>query len=160
MNGPGRSVEQLKTCPKCQRSLPREAFSRARKAADGLQGYCLDCNRGQKRTWYASVAGRRKCWAHRLLQDYGITLADWDAMLVIQNGRCDICERPFTLRGKHCAAIDHCHHTGEVRALIHRTCNTGIGMFEDNAEFCRRAAWYLDRHADRIAVRLEGTPDA
>ena len=51
---------------------------------------------------------------------YGITIADYEAMLEFQEGVCAICERPpRTLR----LAVDHDHKTGKVRGLLCNTCN-------------------------------------
>ena len=36
-----------KTCPKCGRELPREAFGHKAEAKDGLQSWCNDCRKGK-----------------------------------------------------------------------------------------------------------------
>lgn len=38
---------ETKTCPKCGRELPREAFGHKAEAKDGLQSWCNDCRKGK-----------------------------------------------------------------------------------------------------------------
>ena len=38
---------ETKTCPKCGRELPREAFGHKGEAKDGLQSWCNDCRKGK-----------------------------------------------------------------------------------------------------------------
>jgi Recombination endonuclease VII len=59
-----------------------------------------------------------------------------------------------TLIGKGCAIcgetkdlhIDHNHATGAVRAALCAKHNKGLGHFEDNPEYLRKAADYLECH--------------
>lgn len=74
---------------------------------------------------------------------YGITLAAYQALMQEQGGLCAICRR---LPGKKGLGVDHCHRTGAVRALLCTGCNMAIGALKDNADLCRAAAAYLDRH--------------
>jgi hypothetical protein len=88
----------------------------------------------------------------QLRRDFGITMADYQKMLLEQNGVCDICSRPETaLRWGELQplAVDHCHTSGKVRALLCHKCNVGIGSFGDDPERLRRAAAYLERHAPK-----------
>lgn len=73
----------------------------------------------------------------------GLTVAEYEAMLAEQNGRCAIC---FRLPGKKPLSIDHDHSTGDVRGLLCGTCNTALGMFRDSVKTINRAARYLIRH--------------
>lgn len=72
---------------------------------------------------------------------YGITLADWDALLVEQTGRCAVCVRPLTddLQPR----VDHCHETDTIRGLLCHHCNVGLGHFGDDVGRLRNAARYL-----------------
>jgi len=73
--------------------------------------------------------------------NYGITLADYDQMLVQQRGGCKICWKPPETKR---LCIDHCHATRDVRGLLCGKCNTGLGCFDDDPDLLRRAADYLD----------------
>ena len=87
----------------------------------------------------ATAAQRRR---EHLRYTYGLTVEQFDAMLVAQAGRCDICARP--MKSPH---IDHDHGSGAVRGLLCQPCNHGIGSMEDNPARLRAAADYLERHA-------------
>ena len=82
------------------------------------------------------------------LRRYGLSHADYDAMISAQDGACAICKKPETHRGRNGEvqrlAIDHNHVTGSVRALLCHSCNTGIGSFFDDPAVLRAAADYLD----------------
>ena len=74
-----------------------------------------------------------------LKYQYGITLAEFDAMLLSQNNRCAICQDT----GKLC--VDHCHNTGKVRGLLCYKCNTVLGQARDSTEILTKAIAYLQQ---------------
>lgn len=74
---------------------------------------------------------------------FDITLADYDAMLIAQDGVCAICGKTPWEEEKR-LAVDHNHETGRVRGLLCNNCNSGIGYLQDNPGLCRLAADYLD----------------
>ena len=49
---------------------------------------------------------------------------------------CQICKRRRKL------VIDHCHKTNKVRAMLCSQCNTGLGCFDDNETYLKRAVAY------------------
>lgn len=74
---------------------------------------------------------------------YGISLATYEAMFELQDGRCGICRSEDTGLTDSAFAVDHCHTTLEVRGLLCTSCNTKLGWFE--------------RHSDAIAEYLGNT---
>lgn len=56
-----------------------------------------------------------------------------------QNGRCLICKRQPSKR----FCVDHCHETNQVRGLLCRKCNLGLGHFDDSIWLLRKAIKYL-----------------
>lgn len=72
---------------------------------------------------------------------YGISLEEWDAMIIDQSGLCAICDSP--LRD---VATDHDHETGRVRAILCSGCNSGIGLLREDPEILRKAIAYLEHH--------------
>ena len=77
---------------------------------------------------------------------YGITLAEYEKLLVGQSGKCAICGQTdewFSL------AVDHCHETSRIRGLLCSQCNRGIGLFRDSPDLLEKAAEYL-RHPTRL----------
>lgn len=62
-------------------------------------------------------------------QQYSITMQ----LLKRQGMKCLVCELPInvTTKGRSSDyALDHCHETGEVRAVLHRSCNSALGKAE------------------------------
>lgn len=79
----------------------------------------------------------RRWW---LRTTYGITPAEFDAMVERQDGLCAICERKPRVR----LHVDHSHDTRMLRLLLCLTCNAGLGNFGDNPSWLRRAIDYLE----------------
>jgi hypothetical protein len=73
---------------------------------------------------------------------YGITVDEYDQMLIAQGGGCAICGRPRS--GKKNLPVDHNHKTGRVRGVLCHPCNRWIGVIVDDPEKARRAAAYLE----------------
>jgi hypothetical protein len=72
---------------------------------------------------------------------YGITKAQYDALLEAQGGVCALCLRP---PGKRRLNVDHDHETGRVRGLLCTICNRILGWIEQEG-FLERALPYLQR---------------
>ena len=64
--------------------------------------------------------------AEKRLRRYGVTMAEYDALLAQQGHSCAICEQPFT--DGLIATIDHCHQTSVVRGLLCYACNMALGQ--------------------------------
>ncbi len=71
---------------------------------------------------------------------FGLTADQWDALMASHNGRCAICRDEIDDRT---ATIDHDHHTGDIRGLLCRKCNAGLGMFRDDKALLNKALAYL-----------------
>jgi hypothetical protein len=85
---------------------------------------------------------------YRLQYEYGITLAQYFEILEAQGGVCMLCLKPPTERK---LAVDHDHETGEVRGLMHRTCNSSFrGIFGDDPKALHRAFLRFGYMADVI----------
>lgn len=69
-------------------------------------------------------------------------LERFEAMLILQSGRCEICTAEFT----ETPHVDHSHVTGRVRGLLCDSCNLGLGKFQDDPALLRLAAAYLERY--------------
>lgn len=72
----------------------------------------------------------------------GWSSVQYDEQLITQGNRCAICGRPPMVHGALHA--DHNHATGARRKLLCHFCNTSLGKFEDNPEWLRRAALYVE----------------
>jgi hypothetical protein len=86
---------------------------------------------------------------------YGMSTADYDAMLAQQHGTCAICR---TKPPDQTLAVDHSHVTERVRGLLCRDCNLGLGNFKDDPRLTRRAYEYLEAFLARCAAEADQTP--
>ena len=76
---------------------------------------------------------------------YGITHADYEALLESQGGVCAICGADSPRRvGRENLSVDHCHDTGKVRGILCEPCNIGLGRFDDDPKLLRSALEYLE----------------
>lgn len=147
---------RTKKCPRCAEQKPVGAFAVDRGRKTGLQSYCRPCQAGtaraireadiekyraKSRAWYH--AHPKSWWGIRLTQRYGLSLDDYDRMLISQSGRCLVCGNDF----KHSrdSNVDHCHKTGRVRGILCTACNSGIGYFRDDPTIMESAITYLRR---------------
>lgn len=93
---------------------------------------CSECSarsdaRNEKRV-RAERMGHRIRW---LRSRYGLTLADFSAMMRAHGRRCGICRRPLLPGGGEINSphIDHDHETGRVRGILCRLCNLDLAAF-------------------------------
>jgi len=84
---------------------------------------------------------------NQLRRDYGITSEQYDAMLKAQGGQCAICGSKHPGRRNGCFAVDHCHKTKRVRALLCIQCNSTLANAKDSIERLELAIEYLRRHS-------------
>jgi len=77
-----------------------------------------------------------------LKAEYGITLVDYNALLIKQEHKCAICkgDEAETIRGLY---VDHNHRTGRVRGLLCQKCNSGVGFLQDSITLMQSAISYL-----------------
>ena len=73
----------------------------------------------------------------KLKKNYGLSIADYNAMLEKQKGKCLVCGQYRKL------VVDHCHEKGHVRGLLCSDCNAGLGFFRDNPTVLQTAITYL-----------------
>lgn len=72
---------------------------------------------------------------------FGISIDDYNEILLSQNGRCAICGKEPNGR---LLSVDHDHVAGKVRGLLCHGCNVGIGYLGDNPDRLRLAADYIE----------------
>jgi len=153
----------VKQCSKCGEQKPLDQFHRDSKRKDGRHGHCKTCVLARVSKYRADnldkvraaqrLSKKRRPDVYRnknLKYQYGITLDDYNRMLVQQNHTCAICHQPETMLHPRSGrvkelAVDHCHSTGTVRGLLCNRCNTTIGLFNDDPETLRAAIAYLER---------------
>lgn len=101
--------------------------------------------RAQATRWYEQNRDRGKQSRREYkLRKYGLTSADYLAMLTAQGGVCVICKKEADRhKDMH---VDHDHVTGHVRGLLCHHCNVGIGHFFDSPELLVAASRYLTKN--------------
>lgn len=144
-----------KRCPKCHEAKARSEFHKDSRNKDGLYAYCKECNKAKARAWAAAnpdkvlARSQRRAAAgvfraNNLRYKYGLTLAEYDALLAAQGGVCAICGRADARReGHRNLVVDHCHTSDRIRGLLCHSCNRGIGLLQDSAEILKKALTYL-----------------
>ncbi|AAP58703.1 35L [Xanthomonas phage Xp10] len=86
------------------------------------------------------------------------------AISELQGGRCAICQGLLGDKAPLDACLDHNHSTGAIRGVLHRGCNSVLGLVENNAkrygvfarliQFCAGLAGYLRIHEDNVTNLL------
>jgi hypothetical protein len=172
----------MKPCRKCGVVKPLEDFYRMATMRDGHRHDCKACNLEAKRQRYladpAFVKARVKRWqqenperlnayrrarrmepevkererAGHLKRKYGMTIEQYDAMLLAQGGGCFICGRPP--RDDSSLHVDHDHSTGKVRGILCFCCNNALADFREDTDLLRKAIGYLAAHANQEEIRL------
>jgi len=86
----------------------------------------------------------------RLKKEFGITLVEYDAMFVLQKGRCAVCGDPPKIRDKYGNlrrfSVDHHHETGKVRQLLCGPCNMSIGLVKESISTLVNMIDYIKKH--------------
>jgi hypothetical protein len=77
-----------------------------------------------------------------LKRKFGITLGQYDQLLINQEYTCAICKIEKCRTGRR-FAVDHCHTTGKIRGLLCGLCNHMLGSSKDNIETLTEAIAYL-----------------
>lgn len=72
---------------------------------------------------------------------YGISLEQYEAMVMEQKGLCFLCGKPPKSGDR--LHVDHCHKHKTVRRLLCKTCNFFLGVIERDPAWVTRAIEYL-----------------
>ena len=125
---------ESKRCTVCGEVKPLTAFHARNDRLCGRQSRCITCGSA------ATMSSRR--WYQR-----GISREQYAEMVAAQAGKCAICGKPETARGRS-LSTDHDHRTGRLRALLCSRCNTGLGLFGDSVQGLESAIRYLRAHEE------------
>lgn len=152
-------VNGSKQCKTCRNKRMRDRRPATGVGTGGVNAAKTHCPQGHEYTPENTVRskdGRRTCRtcaransSIQVIKKYGITVEQFDALMLAQNGCCAICHDTFT----GAPDIDHDHSCcpgaracGQcVRGLLCRDCNNGLGKFHDDVERLLAAAEYLER---------------
>lgn len=126
----------MKFCSRCDTIQPIESFGKNRSTQDGRTTYCKPCHNLAGRESRDRAGGAREYHPRRR---YGITGADFDAMVEAQGGTCAVCDG----KPEH---VDHDHKTGRVRGILCFNCNQALGNVRDDLTVLQGLMDYLRRH--------------
>jgi hypothetical protein len=147
-----------KVCTKCKQELPATPDYFYRRGTRGaLVPHCKLCGNAATRKHYMTPRGKDAEFRSK----YGIRYDDYQSMYRTQAGKCAICGEvaKHTLEegaGKgEKLVVDHCHSSGQVRSLLCRSCNQGLGKFRDNPRILMQAAGYLQHHQKYLVNLLD-----
>jgi hypothetical protein len=109
-----------KRCPMCREDKPAKEFYSNAGRADWLSVYCKTC--WSQDAKYSYLSDKDKARDRRLRARYGITLSEYNELLVAQGNKCAICGRKAS-DFKIPLSVDHSHEDGTVRGLLCFICN-------------------------------------
>lgn len=160
-------IPETKKCCRCKKVLPIGSFTKLSSSKDGHRCDCKACNNAKqtkyrreypekvrisKKRAYSkwkknqTEADRKKKRkyhrTHKLKTKYGITLAQFNWLLEKQKFLCAICSKKIDPDSRQ-TAIDHDHETGEIRGILCRSCNRGLGLLGDTKQSIKEAHNYL-----------------
>jgi hypothetical protein len=137
----------MKKCTKCGVQKPLSEFYKDKLKLDKLRNSCKVCDKLKSYLWRKKDPARtRECWrSSKLKKKYNITNQQYEEMKIAQNNKCEICN--VELGFGHLSAIDHCHKTGKVRALLCRNCNLLLGNAKDSEDILKSALKYLKKYS-------------
>ena len=161
-----------KICSTCAIKKPLDAFSKQKGGKLGHNSQCKECLRAKHKKWASEnraqinaymiewrrgdrrPVGARKPrirkkdtkqqkrkW--RMKSQFGLSMADLQAIYEKQNYECAICHIPESALSK-ALHLDHNHQTNAIRGLLCATCNLSLGQVSDNLQFFQNAIPYLD----------------
>ncbi len=131
----------MKACSQCGQLKELSEFSKHHKNKDGHDGICKTCKAQYRKDHWQRTPRQAK--NSQLKCKYGITLEEWDKLLIDQQGHCAICGESL-LMGQ--INTDHNHITKNVRGLLCNKCNLGLGCFqvdEKKSDLLLKAMNYL-----------------
>lgn len=124
-------------CPCCKQEKETEDFYKNSSRSTGISAHCKTCIINKHRERYTKEEISLKNKKSNLKSKYGLSLEIYFQMCKDQNFLCFICEKQKEL------VVDHCHKSGEIRKLLCRSCNTGLGCFDDNPLLFDKAKEYV-----------------
>lgn len=106
-------------------------------------GMCRACHAAAGPVKHIPRTMRRRALKGR----FGLEYKDYSSMYAHQDGKCMICCKPLAKYknkdGVETACVDHNHETGQIRGLLCRACNMGLGQFKDDPLLLDAAIEYL-----------------
>lgn len=142
-------------CNKCGVVKPLTDFYKAGRKGKPEERHheCKVCAKARIKAAHEADPDRAR--DRHLRRNYGISLADFNRMVLSQGSRCACCgtDKPGGKHGQW--NVDHDHVTGVVRELLCKDCNIVLGLVEDSPEHLQRLIEYIARHTHESDTRRE-----
>ena len=114
---------------------------RVNARARANRGKHRDRTNAKSRAYYHAYPEKRINRHYK--KNYGITIDDYNRILLDQNGGCAICGNALSK-----LQVDHCHKSGEVRGLLCKDHNMLLGLAKDNIQILDNAIKYLKKYLE------------
>jgi hypothetical protein len=137
-------TEGTKVCTNCgiEKDINQFYLRGGKYSPNSRKSKCKECDKKRVAETYAKDPSIYQ--NNHLKRNYGITLDDYNQMLIEQNHCCRTCGTTDP-GGKHGRfMVDHCHSTDKVRGLLCKSCNIALGEIKDNRQTLRNMLQYLD----------------
>jgi len=145
----------MKKCTKCGVEKPLSEFHKNKSTKDKYCSLCKPCNNKHAFTWNKKEVEKRRVIVQKnnYKKRYGLSIQQKQELIDKQNSKCAICTNQ--LKDTHDVCVDHNHTTGQIRGILCRKCNLGIGHLQDSQEILKSALKYLKKYS---AKRLKNEP--
>ena len=104
---------------------------------------CVTCARQKVDAYRATPRGRAAVLNNARYRKYGVTPAQFRALLKKQGNRCGVCRTAIPGGRDNTWHQDHNHRTGKARGILCARCNSGLGYFRDSPALLQKAVSYL-----------------
>ena len=129
-------------CYVCEKTKEITEFYNNKDRIGGRNYECKECTKARVKRTRDPERARDRHYRRK----YGITLADFNRMVLSQGSKCACCGtgEPGGKHNQWC--VDHDHVTGVVRELLCKDCNIVLGLVEDSPEHLQRLIEYIVKH--------------
>lgn len=140
----------MKKCCTCKKGKPLSDFHADSTSKDKKAHRCKECACFWSRFHHArrmkeEPEYKKQKRAAYIKNQHGISLQEYENRVAQQKYACAICGVKLSTDG-HNTHLDHCHKTGNLRAILCTNCNRGLGHFQDSPDLLEIAAKYLRAH--------------
>lgn len=104
---------------------------------------CKKCVNEKAKEFRLTEQGKRHTKNRAFKYKYGITIDEYEKLLLKQNNECAICFRQFNERIR--PDVDHHHGSKKVRGILCHTCNLALGYLKEDEDIIWNILEYLKR---------------
>jgi len=130
-------AETLRSCKENYKKNQKKLIARGSKWRNENRSKL----RKRYRQWYRENPDKVR--AKTLKRKFNLSVEGYLKLLEAQGNKCAICGDKPPKQKYLSFSVDHCHKSGEIRGILCRKCNTGIGMLGDSPKLLKSAIKYL-----------------